>query len=224
MDIYQLLRVRVGASKSELEPRYARLVESYRLTAEFAENEEVAAIAKTKLEQLLAAGQEYGLTEQRDSGAAVSPQASIAEIRLALNSSNANAEKLRGADISGKIGRLPECAEKHYLQAIVQLRLDSGVDGCTAAVKELETALKLEPGNEAYTGLLNAIAEETQALKRRQDERAAREEAARLAREQASREELEQTRRREFWSGVGSCVCGVFALPFYLLTECCASC
>ena len=161
MDVYQILRVRKNADKAELQAKYLRMLDSYQMTATFAEDQEVADIARIKLDQLIAAGKECGLyNEHPESDTTITPQTNISSIKLALNSSRSDVSKLRGSNISGKIDALPESAEKHYLKAVVNLRIDSSFQGCQNAVTELHKAIKLDPSNEAYTGLLDAISEQ----------------------------------------------------------------
>ena len=42
MDIYQILRVRKNADKAELQAKYLRMLDSYQMTATFAEEQEIA--------------------------------------------------------------------------------------------------------------------------------------------------------------------------------------
>ena len=48
MDIYQILRVRKNADKAELQAKYLRMLDSYQMTATFAEEQEIADIAQAK--------------------------------------------------------------------------------------------------------------------------------------------------------------------------------
>ena len=229
MDIYQILRVRRNADKSELQAKYLRLLDTYQMTATFAEDQEIADIAQKKLESLLAAGKECGLySECPESDTVITPQTNISSIKLALNSSRSDASKLRGSNISGKIDTLPESAEKHYLKAIVTLRLDSTFQGCQTAVSELHNAITLDPTNEAYTGLLDAVSEQIKDYERRQREKAAQDERERQERERQSAATLAAAQRRQFWNSVGPCLGGLGSIAVTIFAcwctcECCKS-
>ena len=210
MDIYQILRVRKNADKSELQAKYLRLIDTYQMTATFAEEQEIADIAQNKLNRLLSAGKECGLySECPESDTVNTPQTNISLIKLALNSSRSDASKLKGSNISGKIDLLPESAEKHYLKAIVTLRLDSSFQGCQTAVLELHNAIKMDPTNEAYTGLLDAVSEQIKDYEQRQRQKAAQDERERQDRERQSAAAVAAAQRRRFWSSAGPCLGGL---------------
>lgn len=229
MDIYQILRVRKNADKAELQAKYLRMLDSYQMTATFAEDQEVADIARIKLDQLIAAGKECGLyNEQPESDTTITPQTNISSIKLALNSSRSDVSKLRGSNISSKIDALPESAEKHYLKAVVNLRIDSSFQGCQNAVTELHKAIKLDPSNEAYTGLLDAISEQIKDYEQRQRDKAAQDERERQERERRSREALADAQRRQFWNSARPCLGGLASIGVTILAcwcgcECCKS-
>ncbi len=226
MDIYQILRVQKNADRDELQAKYLRMLDSYQMTATFAEEQEIAEIARTKLKQLTAAGKEYGLyNEYPESNKTITQQANISSIKLALNSSGCNAEKLKESNILGKIDALPESAEKHYLKTVVTLRIDSRFQGCQDAVVELDKAINLDPSNEAYLGLLDAISEQIQVYEQRQREKAAEEERERQERERRSQEAVAEAQRKEFWDSAGPCLgsLGSAALVCWCGCECCRS-
>ena len=229
MNIYQILRVRKNADKTELQSKYLRLLDSYKITATFAEDQEIANIAKAKLNQLVAAGHECGLNNECfEAEETMTPQTNISSIKLALNSSKSDVSKLRGSNISGRIDSLPESAEKHYLKAVVSLKIDSSFQGCQNAVKELHSAVKLDPTNSAYTSLLDAISEQIKDYEQRQREKAAQEERDRQERERRSQEALSAAQRRRFWASAGPCISGVASLAGVVFAcwcgwECCKS-
>ncbi len=229
MDIYQILRVRRNADVSELQAKYIRLLDSYQMTATFAEDKEIADVAKMKLEQLISAGKECGLyIERPESDTTITTQTSISSIKLALNSSRADVSKLRGSNIMGKIDALPDSAEKHYLKAIVNLRIDSSFQGCQNAINELHKAVKLDPTNAAYTGLLDAISEQVKDYEQRQRDKAAQDERDRQERERQSQATLAAAQRRQFWNSAGPCLSGIAGLAFtafacWCTCECCKS-
>ena len=232
MDIYQILRVRKDAKKDELQAKYLKLLESYQMIVTFAENEEVLEIAKEKLEQLLSAGKEYGLhNECSEKQKVFSSQIDIGTIKLALNSNGSDITKLKSSNISGKIDSLPESAEKHYLKAVVSLKIDSTLKGCQSAISELHKAVKFDPTNEAYIGLMDAIGEQIEDYEQRQREKASQDELERREREIRSKEALFNARLREFWNVAGPCVGGIGGIAATGLTcwglcwatrECCS--
>lgn len=222
MDIYQILRSRRNADKAELQARYLRMLDSYQMTAAFAEEQEIADIARAKLDQLIAAGKECGLyNEHPESDTTITQQTSISSIKLALNSSQADVSKLKGSNISGKIDALPESAEKHYLKAIVLLRIDSSFQGCQNAVAELHKAIELDPSNEAYIGLLDAISEQIRDYGQRQRNKAIRDERARQEQERRSQQAVAAAQRRRFWNSAGPCLGGLAGLGAAVLACCC---
>lgn len=70
-----MLRLSRAASDEELQERYSRLAETYRLVAEFAGDDAVYEIAALKFTQLLEAGEEHGLEYawQKEGGDKVVP-------------------------------------------------------------------------------------------------------------------------------------------------------
>lgn len=229
MNIYQILRVRESADRDELQAKYLRMLDTYQMTLTFAESPEVAEIARIKLEQLVEAGKKCGLdSENFESSVTNTIQTDISSIKLALNSSGCDASKLRGSNILGKIDLLPKSAEKHYLKAMVNLRLDSSFQGCQNAVEEIQNAIRLDPTNEAYTGLLDAISEQLKEYEQRQRDRAIQEERERQKRERLSQEALDRARRRQFWNSFGPCASGVGAIALnifvcWCICYCCES-
>lgn len=205
MDIYQILRVRRDAGKAELQAKYLRMLDTYRMVADFAEDQDVARIARLKLNQLLAAGKEYHLYgECPENAGGVTPQTEIAAIKLALNSQKASGGYLSGSSIPEKIDRLPESAEKHYLKATVILKMDGSLNGCREAVPEIQKALALDPSNAAYSGLLDAIEAQVNDYAEQQRLTAEMSERARAEQERRSQQALDEARGRQFWNGVGS--------------------
>lgn len=232
MDIYQILRMSKDADKDELQEKYLRLLESYQMIVTFAENEEVQEISKKKLEQLITAGKEYGIHNERSKNQKVfSSQVEIGTIKLALNSNGSDITKLKSSNISGKIDSLPESAEKHYLKAVVSLKIDSTLKGCQGAISELHKAVKLDPTNEAYIGLMDAISEQIEDYEKRQREKASQDELERRERERRSKEALLRARLSEFWRVAGPCIGGIGGIAVTGLTcwglcwatrECCS--
>lgn len=218
MDIYQILRVRKNAAKAELQAKYLRMLDSYQLTATFAEEQEIANIARGKLEQLIAAGKEYGLdNEHPESNTTITQQTNISSIKLALNSSRSDASKLKGSNIPGKIDALSESAEKHYLKAVVTLRIDSSFQGCQNAVAELHKAIESDPSNEAYIGLLDAISEQIRDYEQRQIDKAEQDERDRQEKERRSQQAVAAAQRRQFWNTAGPCIGGIVSLGVTIL-------
>lgn len=229
MDIYQILRVRKNADKAELQAKYLRMLDSYQMTATFAEEQEIADIAQAKLEQLIAAGKECRLYDEHpESNTTITQQTNISSIKLALNSSRSDVSKLKGSNISGKIDALSESAEKHYLKAVVTLRIDSSFQGCQNAVAELHKAIKLDPSNEAYIGLLDAISEQIRDYEQRQRDKAVQDERDRQEQERRSQQAVAAAQRRRFWNSAGPCLGGLASLGVVPLMcwcgcECCKS-
>ncbi len=222
MDIYQILRVSKNADKAELQAKYLRLLDVYQMMATFAEEQEVADIARLKLEQLISAGKECGLySEYPESFTTATPQAEISSIKIALNSSRADADKLRNSNILRRIDALPESAEKYYLKAIANLRIDSSLQGCKSAVDELHKAIEMDPANEAYIGLLDAISEQMQEYEQQQREKAEKEERERREQEKKSQRALAAAKRRHFLGTAGSCISGIVGIGFYVFMLCC---
>lgn len=201
MDIYQILRVHRDADKSELQARYLRMIDTYQIMADFAENQDVAGIAKSKLTQLIMAGKEQGLyTECPESYIAASPQIEIGAIKLALNSSKSDIVKPKGNNILEKIDALPKSAEKYYLKAIVILKIDSSFQGYKNAIVEIQNAIELDSTNEAYVGLLDAMNEQIKDYEQSQRDKMIQDNVERWEREKKSAEALEavsQTAVRE---------------------------
>ena len=119
-------------------------------------------------------------------------------------------------------------AEKHYLKAVVSLRIDSSFQGCQNAVTELHKAIKLDPTNEAYTALLDAISEQIKDYEQRQRDKAAQDERERQERERRSQQALADAQRRQFWNSAGPCLGGLASIGVTILAcwcgcECCKS-
>lgn len=213
MDIYEILRVNKNVNITELQEKYARLVDVYIMTVEFAENQEVADIAKLKLEQLLELGKKHGLnTKHSQRNIVYSLQNEINIIKLALNSSASDYSKLKGNDISGRIDKLPECGEKHYLKAIVHLRINSDLQGCKNAVEELHKAIKCDSTNEAYRGLIDAIAEQIEEYERRHIDFINQQEQERQEQEKLSQRAVIEAQRRQFLSSAAPCIGGMVSI------------
>lgn len=231
MDIYEVLRVSTNADKKELQAKYLRMLDSYQLVANFAESPEVAEIARQKIERLQELGKEAKLQDELSESTRIySSEQEITAIRLALNSSNSNSVQLRGNNISGKIDALPNSAEKHYLKAVVILRIDSTFNGCRNALSEIQTAVKLDPTNEAYRGLMDALDEQFTEYERKQKQIAAKAEQERLERERQSREAVNAAERRRFWNTAGPCLGSLASLAITILgcvcccNICCSDC
>lgn len=225
MDIYEVLRVSTSADKKELQAKYLRMLDSYRLVASFAESPEVAEIAQQKIERLQELGREAQLQDELVEDTKIySAEQEITAIRLALNSGSANGAQLRRNNISGKIDALPDSAEKHYLKAIVLLKSDSSFDGCRNALSEIQTAVRMDPQNEAYLGLMDALDEQFTEYEGKQKQIAVKAEQERLERERQSREALNAAERRRFWNAAGPCLGGVASLAIPVLScLCCGS-
>lgn len=195
-DIYQILRVRAGAGKAELQEAYARLADTYRLVRDFAEDRAASELAAKKLERLMAAGEKEGL--KLDAPAPASgDREELAKLRMALYSSGANAQTVRASNLFPRIQQLPESAEKHYLTALAMLLTDSSFQGCSNAVPELAAAVKADPGNEAYRGMMDAVRAQLDAYQKHQqelDEKKKKEQNQEL---QRARDRVEQQRRTE---------------------------
>ena len=157
MDIYQILRVKTTVDKNELQAKYSRLLDTYKLTAAFAEDKEIADVANKKLSQLIEAGKECGLSDEHiEMKTSSSTESEISLIKLALNSSKADETLLRKERILERIMNLPKSAEKHYLKAIVDLKFDSSLKGCKSAIDDLKESLELDPTNAAVLTLMDA--------------------------------------------------------------------
>ena len=231
MDIYEVLRVSTNADKKELQAKYLRMLDSYQLVANFAESPEVAEIARQKIERLQELGKEAKLHDEiSESTRIYSTEQEITAIRLTLNSNNSNSALLRGSNISGKIDALPESAEKHYLKAVVLLKIDSSFSGCRNALSEIQAAVKLDPTNEAYRGLMDALDEQFTEYERKQKQLAAKAEQERLERERQSREAVNAAERRRFWHTAAPCLSSLVSLAITILgcvcccNVCCSDC
>lgn len=231
MDIYEVLRVSTNADKKELQAKYLRMLDSYQLVANFAESPEVAEIARQKIERLQELGKEAKLQDEiSESTRIYSTEQEITAIRLTLNSNNSNSALLRGSNISGKIDALPESAEKHYLKAVVLLKIDSSFSGCRNALSEIQAAVKLDPTNEAYRGLMDALDEQFTEYERKQKQLAAKAEQERLERERQSREAVNAAERRRFWNTAAPCLSSLVSLAITILgcvcccNVCCSDC
>lgn len=231
MDIYEVLRVSTNADKKELQAKYLRMLDSYQLVANFAESPDVAIIARQKVERLQELGREAGLADEAiESPKIYTTEQEITAIRLALNSSRSNNVLLRGNSISGRIDSLPESAEKHYLKAVVLLKMDSSFNGCRSALSEVQTAVKLDPTNEAYRGLMDALDEQFSEYERKQKQLAAKAEQERLERERQSREAVNAAERRRFWNTAGPCLGSLASIAIVILgcvcccNVCCSDC
>ena len=220
MDIYQILRVSLTADKNELQAKYTRMLDSYQLVVSFADDPDVVKVAKLKLEQLIQAGQKEGLlTEATEGSDLVTPQQDIFAIKLALNSSRANPSTLRSNNISGKIDALPDSAEKHYLKAVVTLKLDRSLTGFQSALRELHQAVKLDSSSSAYSSLLDAIAEQVKEYEQNQRQAAEAAERDRQERERRSQAAINNAQRRNFQNSNSSCG-GIFAVGCFLCCGC----
>ena len=229
MDIYQILRVRPNSDKAELQAKYMRLLDTYQLTATFSDDPEVAEIAQQKLDLLISEGKKAGLhKEHTEDSNDNTVQAQISTIKLALNSSKADASRLRSNNIMGKIDALPACAEKYYLKAVVNLKIDSSFRGCQNAVTELQHAIKYDPTNEAYTGLLDTISEQLQEYEQRQRDKAAAAERERQEQERQSQAALASAQRRQFRENTCPAIWGWVSILFWIgacicACQCCKS-
>lgn len=162
MDIYTLLRMSPSASRSDLQKKYSRIMDSYRLVKLFGEEPEVVELANLKMEKLRAAARICGLSEGSEAVMQKETEEDrIFAIKLALNSKNTNDELLNATGIMRKIGMLQESAEKYYLKAVASIRTDPTIQGCRNAIANLNKALTFDPGNPAYLEFLEAIRLET---------------------------------------------------------------
>lgn len=231
MDIYQILRVKQNISKEELQAKYTRMFDTYQMTATFAEDSDVVRIAELKLDQLVKAGKSAGLVNEAiEKSDLITEQIEISTIKHALNSSKANVATINGNNISGKIDKLPDSAEKHYLKTIVLLRTGSSFENCKNALNEIQKAIERDSTNMAYIGLVEAINEQISDYENKQNEMAKAAEKERLERERKSREALEEAQRRQFWNSAGPCLSGVASLAITIggciccCNACCGEC
>lgn len=106
--------------------------------------------------------------------------------------------------------------------------IDNSFQGCQNAVAELHKAIKLDPSNEAYIGLLDAISEQIRDYEQRQRDKAAQDERDRQEQERRSQQAVAAAQRRRFWNSAGPCLGGLASLGFVALMcwcgcECCKS-
>ncbi len=213
MDIYHMLRLTKSATAEEVQQRYSRVTESYRLVAACAEDEDVAKLANAKLSAMRSEGLKMGLEEDKiETAFEASEQTELSAIRRLLNSSNGNATILNGSNIDGKLNQLPDSGEKYYLKAIVTLKTDSSLKGCEKAVEYLRKALTYDPSNSAYLGIMDAIAEEIAIYEDEQRRIAESSEQERKQREKQSLQTVHQAQRRRFWGSAGGCIGGLVGL------------
>lgn len=229
MDIYQILRVKTTVDKNELQAKYSRLLDTYKLTAAFAENKEIADVANKKLSQLIEAGKECGLSDEHiEMKTSSSTESEISLIKLALNSSKADETLLRKERILERIMNLPKSAEKHYLKAIVDLKFDSSLKGCKSAIDDLKESLELDPTNAAVLTLMDAINEQLNDYANKLQQKQIQDENDRLERERQSQEAISNARRRQLWDGISPCCAGLGGLAMSILgcvcfCKCCDS-
>ena len=197
-DIYQILRVRAGTPQADLQAAYIRLTDTYRMVRDFAEDPATAQLAAQKLEKLMEAGAAAGLTlDAKLPTASGGTDEELSKLRMALNSGSASAGAIRASDLLSRARALPESAEKHYLIAMAMLQTDSSFQGCAAAVPELSKAVKQDPGNEAYRGLLDAIQAQLEQYQQHQQLLAEKAEQARQRQEREAQEAIREARTRE---------------------------
>ena len=230
MDIYQILRVKTTVDKNELQAKYSRLLDTYKLTVAFAEDKAIVDVANKKMSQLIEAGKECGLSsdESVEMKAYSSIESEISLIKLALNSSKADGALLRKEKILERIIKLPDCAEKHYLKAIVDLKYDSSLKGCKSAIDDLKESLKFDPTNTAVITLMDAINEQLNEYANKLQQKQIQDENDRLERERQSQEALSNARRRQLWDGISPCCAGLGGLAMSILgcvcfCKCCDS-
>ena len=184
-------------------------------------------IADSKIAQLKEAAKQVSINEEAaESTVTPTEQMDITAIKLALNSSNANASTLRGANILGKITKLPDSAEKHYLKAVANLRIDSSIGGCRNALDDIMRAIQADSTNTAYIGLLQAIEYEIDIYEERHTRAAEEAEQERLAREHRSQAAVNAARRRRFWGTAGPCIGGIVLIGacIWSISCCCKDC
>lgn len=223
-DIYQILRLRKTCDRIELQNAFDRLADTFSIVRDFSEDKEVAQLAAEKYDRLIAAGKEEGLSVHSGNVKRFeSPEEELGKLRLALNSSRANAATIRETEMFARAMKLPESAEKHYLLALALLHADSSFAGCGKAVPELSAAVQQDPDNEAYRGLLEAIQEQMKLYQDHQKAEADKAEEERKRREREAQEALRKAQRDEstgqFMSSMGYClseygpvICGCICL------------
>lgn len=195
MDIYRILRESPSTPLEELEHKYWKMVDSYQLVVDFADDPEVASIAQRKLDQLVKAGQPNWSSRSPDLQFPVSEQADLLAIKLALNSKHSLEGSVTRRRLEDRISNLPESAEKHYLSSILILKTMRGIDGCIRAAAELANAIERDPRNIAYKNLAEALNEQINLYEARLQEEHNAAEAERLVRQQTNQQVLDKARK-----------------------------
>ena len=92
----------------------------------------------------------------------------------------------------------------------------------------MHKAIKVDPSNEAYIGLLDALSEQIQEYEQWQRDKAAQDERDRQEQERRSQQAVSAVQRRQFWNSAGPCHGGLASVGVVLLacwcgSECCKS-
>jgi len=207
MDIFQLLKLNKTVDQKELQRKYSRTLDSYELVAKFSEDLESREIAQKKIALLKEHGAASNLkNEIVETESVVSEQNEITQIKLMMNTSNGSPTTLQSDKVLGRVKRLSDSGEKHYLLAILTLALNNKLQGCKEAISELQIALAFDPQNQAYMALVDAISFELSEFERVSGKAMEEAEAKRIQQENASLTQLQNTQRGNFFSSGRGCI------------------
>ena len=135
---------------------YTRLKECYELTAESATSEEVRILAQQRLRNLISISE--GLPDSTAiTYTGITVQSSVSMIREALSNEDDSVPFTNGFPRLSEFNALPDSPVKQYFLALLSLRSDTGNQGCSNALRQLESAMNQEPWNIIYRTLAEAI-------------------------------------------------------------------
>ena len=220
--ICQKLRLAEDVGKKELKIAYEKQKQTYELIILSSTDATVKKIAEQKLREW----KELGVKEELEGISISTPESDAYEdvIRAAyrlLEHRGAKEEEL--SEMLEKLHQTKQTAENFYLCTLIHLEKNNGYPGCASAKYTIESALNLDPGNEAYLALKKGIDAVIQANKEYQEEQMRiRQEA--LVRQAEEQKEAERRARRERnceLCGEGfTCTCGIIGV----LLECLCGC
>ena len=159
------LRLPEGCSDAQLQEACSRYYALYKGVLNSSSDESVKAIARSRLEDLIAGAKEEQISlwkaEIYDSSAGeVNIPASV-EQELSQYSAGALIPDSKANQLFARISALPDSAKRHYLSALLTLRSREGsVDNYREVVSKMKNAVRADPENPVYPAVIDDIERE----------------------------------------------------------------
>lgn len=157
------LRLPAGCSNTELQDACNRYYAIYQHMLDSSTDESVKAIARSKLDDLIASMRQENITADAMGCYSFSSGASntSAAVEAELAKSGESISDTQAKKLNDMIASLPDSPKRYYLSALVMLRSgNKTVDNYRNALSRLKNAVSSDPQNPVYLALVNEIERE----------------------------------------------------------------